>query len=247
MRSDPLDGDAAEKFSSPNGPVDDDAERWERLREVLTCFSHRCRNSLNGIKMSLYLFKRGLDGQAPECLNGLDRLYRDIERSFDQFRVIYRPLSVTVIRHPLGRLITERVPSWREWFGERGRCLDVEPPDHDPAGDFDPIYLGLGLDAFVAWRAEAGFALSRPRLSWSVTDDRFYVNWEEAHEQSGNGSGSHPNGCAGGRATIPYDSLALSLLVRIVAAHGGRLERTGDHAITIRMHWPRFQGCAVDA
>ncbi len=37
------------------------------------------------------------------------------------------------------------------------------------------MYLGLGLDAFVAWRAEAGHADWQARLSWRIADGFFEV------------------------------------------------------------------------
>ncbi len=61
-----------------------------------------------------------------------------------------------MVRSPLGLLVTERLPSWRSWFSGKGRTLDIDRPNHDDSGDFDPMYLGLGLDALIAWRAETG-------------------------------------------------------------------------------------------
>ena len=59
MSPQPHDGPAEEGLSSF------DSLRRSRIRrgsttsgEMLSSFNHRCRNSLNGIKMSLYLFKR---------------------------------------------------------------------------------------------------------------------------------------------------------------------------------------------
>lgn len=241
MISDPLDGDAEEGYSSP---IVEAAERLDHLRDGLTCFSHRCRNSLNGIKMSLYLFKRGLDGPMPDCVDRIDQLYREIERSFDRLRVIYRPLSVTVIRHPLGQFVAERLPLWREWFRARGRSLEVVPPEEDLPGDFDPVYLGLGLDAFVAWRAESCAPSSRPRLSWSVANERYSIEWEEGPGEGIGHAVSGRNGCSQAKGVVSEDSLALSLLARVVAAHGGHLERTGDQSVVVRMCWPRFHSCA---
>ena len=43
------------------------------LRDLLSSFNHRCRNSLNGIKMSLYLYKRELGGLVPENLGDIFR------------------------------------------------------------------------------------------------------------------------------------------------------------------------------
>ena len=123
---------------------------------MLSSFNHRCRNSLNGIKMSLYLFKREVGGPMPGSLGELERSYQQLEVLFDRLQVIYRPLSLTLVRSPLGRFFDERLPSWRSCFSRRGRTLDLARPADDLPGDFDPMYLGLGLDAFVAWRAESG-------------------------------------------------------------------------------------------
>ena len=52
--------------------------------------------------MSLYLFKREADGPMPECWIELERIYEELEVSFDRLQVIYRPLPVTMVRSPLG-------------------------------------------------------------------------------------------------------------------------------------------------
>ena len=49
----------------------DDPERVECLRKMLSSFNHQCRNSLNGIKMSLYLFKREAGGPMPSAGSNL--------------------------------------------------------------------------------------------------------------------------------------------------------------------------------
>ena len=149
----------------------DDPERVESLRKMLSSFNHQCRNSLNGIKMSIYLFKREAGGPMPQRWLELERTYQELERLFDRLQVIYRPLSLTLVRSPFGQLVSERLPTWRSWFDLRGRALDVAPPGDDGPSDFDPMYLGLALDAFVAWRAEAGYANFQTSLSWKIEDD----------------------------------------------------------------------------
>jgi hypothetical protein len=220
----------------------DDSERFERLRQILSTFNHRCRNSLNGIKMSLYLFRRSVDGPMPSGWNELERTYREIEKSFDRLQVIYRPLTMSFVRSPLGQLIAERLPSWRSWFSAHGNSLEIERPDRDTPGDFDPIHLGLGLDAFVAWRAETGSPGSQPRLGWRVSAGSFHVTWTETPRTR-----ELRDDCQRGSSTesanfIRGDSLAIPLFARVVAVHGGSLERTGSHAVTLTIRWPQLQG-----
>ena len=113
--------------------------------EMLRSFNHRCRNSLNGIKMSLYLFKREASGPLSCRFVELERTYRAIERSFDRFQVIYRPVSLTMVRSPFGQLVADRLPSWRAWFGSNRHSFQIEAPDQDLAGGLRPDLPGVGV------------------------------------------------------------------------------------------------------
>ena len=179
MSPQPHEGPAEQGPSSSTLGLEDDPEGLDHLRQMLGRFNHRCRNSLNGIKMGLYLFKREGEGPMHRCWIELAQIYEEIERMFDRLQVIYRPLSVTMVRSPLGLLVTERLPSWRSSFSRKGRTLDIDRPNQDDSGDFDPMYLGLGLDAFIAWRAEAGHPKWQSCLSWRIADGCFEVSWDE--------------------------------------------------------------------
>jgi hypothetical protein len=242
MSPQPHDGPAEEGHSTSTLRAVEDPKRVESLRQVLSSFNHRCRNSLNGIKMSLYLIKREVAGPMPGHWSELERTYQELEVFFDRLQVIYRPLSLTLVHSPFGLLIHEHLPLWRSSFSARGRTLEVAPPADDLAGDFDPMYLGLALDAFVAWRAESGRTNSKTVLSWKTADGFFDVRWEEGTPgntfpedgcEEGQLEGSSPNG--------PVDSLAQPLLKRIVAAHGGLLKTTDDSNMVITLRWPQFQ------
>jgi hypothetical protein len=233
---------AQEGLSTSILRVVDDPERIEPLRQILSTFTHRCRNSLNGIKMSLYLFKREGVGSVPAGLSELERTYQNLELLFDRLQVIYRPFTLTLVRAPLGQLVSERLPSWRSWLNVKGRTLEVSAPAIDLAGDFDPMYMALGLDAFVAWRADAAHTDRPARLSCGIADGFFEVRWEEGpstqcfppeDRKFRHQKGSRPDG--------QVDSLALPLLARIVAAHGGYMETGSDPALVMSLRWPRFQ------
>jgi hypothetical protein len=214
------------------------------LREMLSSFNHRCRNSLNGIKMSLYLFKRELGGPTPGSLGELERSYHQLEVFFDWLQMIYRPLSLTLIRSPLGRFIDERLPSWRSRFSARGRSLDLAPPADDLPGDFDPMFLGLGLDAIVTWRADASEANVKAILSWRIADGSLEIRWEE--RRLANGSLSHEHDREAAHRSVPdfrVNSLAQVLLKRIISAHGGSLDTTYDPTFVMALRWPRLQVC----
>jgi hypothetical protein len=240
---------------APDGPTDevlsttilsliDNPERIESLRQMLGSFNHRCRNSLNGIKMSLYLCKRQAAGPLAEYWFEFERTYQEVERLFDRLQVIYRPLALTLVRSPLGQLVNEHSASWSSWFdGKRGTLL-VEPPRADPPGDFDPMYLGLGLDAFVAWRADTAFAGSQARMTWRFRDDFFELEWEEGRRAESAFAQERETGVdQGTRGKQGVDCLALPLLARIVSAHGGTLKADHDPAFVMRLRWPRFSGC----
>ena len=235
-------GPAEEGLSCSALPAVENHERIGHLREMLSSFNHRCRNSLNGIKMSLYLFKREVGLPMPGTLGELERSYQQLEVLFDRLQMIYRPLTLTLIRSPLGRFFDERLPSWRSCFNLRGRTLDLAPPADDLPGDFDPMYLGLGLDAFVAWRAESGQRDGNTVLSWRIVDGSFEIRWHE--RRASNGSRTREREMVqtqGFRPDDRIDSLAHPLLKRIVGAHGGSVETNCDPAFVTTVRWPCSQ------
>jgi hypothetical protein len=233
---------AEEGLSCSALPAVENHERIGHLREMLSSFNHRCRNSLNGIKMSLYLFKRDVGGPMPRCLGELERSYQQLEVLFERLQLIYRPLTLTLVRSPLGRFFDERLPSWRNCFNLRGRMLDLARPADDLPGDFDPMYLALGLDAFVAWRAESGQPDGNPILSWRIVDSSFEFRWYERRLAKGSRTPERDNGQSPGFGPDErIDSLAHRLLNRIVAAHGGSVQTNCDPAFVTTVRWPRFQ------
>ena len=237
----PREGPADEGFPCSAVHLADEPERIERLRHLLRGFNHRCRNSLNGIKMSLYLAKRQWNGEAPPFWVELEQTYLEIERLFDRLQMIYRPLSMTMVRSPLGQLVAERLPSWRSWFTPNGLTLEVDPPEQEVSGDFDPMHLGQGLDAFVAWRAVRCSAMGKPQLSWRIEAGCFEIAWSEGLSRSPQTSRKYESQLTDEASPSSLvDCLALPLLARIVAAHGGSQETSRDPAFGLKLRWPRF-------
>jgi hypothetical protein len=241
MSPQPQEGPADGGLSSSVLPLVDDPERIDRLRHLLSGFNHRCRNSLNGIKMSLYLSKREWNGLTPPCWHELEQTYQEIERLFDRLHFIYRPLCMTMVRSPLGQLVAERLPSWRSLFTRTGRTLEVDPPPQEARGDFDPMHLGLGLDAFIAWRADQSAAKGNPRLSWRIDTGCFEIAWRDGHSQNTVDS-PETETCYTDETSRPsrVDCLALPLLARIVSAHGGSQEAMRDPTFGLTLRWPQF-------
>src|SRR5262249_1748191 len=169
--------------------------------------------------------------------------YQEIERLFDHLQAIYRPMMVTLVRSPLGRLVADHTPKWRSWLQSHGRTMRLDPPRQDPPGDFDPLQLGMGLAALIAWRAETEEAGRQPRLSWRIDEGFFEVCWDEARRSSplrrrDRQSRRSTRSTASGQV-IP---LAIPLLARIVTAHGGCLESAHEPStgFCMRLRWPQF-------
>src|SRR5262249_4604588 len=96
-------------------------------------------------------------------------------------------------------------------------------------GDYDPIRLASGLDAFVEWRSEVGEAGSPASLCWAIRGDRFEVAW---HEPAAGGL-SRPDPPQAGP-----DPLALPLLARVITAHGGNTALDVGDGLRIEASWP---------
>jgi hypothetical protein len=207
---------------------------------LLRHFSHRCRNTLSGIKLGLYLLKKEQEGRSPSRWTELGRTYDEIEKLFDKLQRIYQPTSLTVVRSPLGQLFAEWLPLWRSRYAAWGRTILVDPPQREFPGDFDPTHLGFGLDAFVAWRAESADS-REPRLAWRGIGGHFEISWQESPVEGHNGQtrsqrsspDSSPADCTG--------SMALLLLARVAADHNGQLEARSEPALDVTVRWPQFR------
>ncbi len=242
MNLHPHDGPAAEGSSYSALCAADESQRLERLQQMLSTFSHRCRNSLNGIKMSMYLFKREFGDPAPQYCSELERTYQELEVLFDRLQIIYRPLSVTFVQSPLGQLFSERLPTWRSWLRARGKTIDLSPPANEVAGDFDPMYLGIGLDALVKWRAESGSRPARALLGWRITDGHFEVSWHETRlANNPDRRGCESDGSNERDPGERTDSLAYPLLKRIIDAHDGVLDVTHEPDFGVELRWPQLR------
>jgi hypothetical protein len=223
--------------AAPSG----DPDALDPFLQLLRRYNHRCRNSLSGIKMGLYLLEREAALPAAEHYSELSLIYEDIERLFDRLQMIYRTCSLTWVRSPLGQLIAERLPSWRNWFSARGQSLQIDPPLRDDPGDFDPTYLGTGLDAFAAWRAAACDRHRQPRLSWRIHAGSFEVCWDERAHSSEACVQELDNDCSRQREdSESSDSLAMILLGKVVSAHRGQVETTSGPPFGAKLHWPQI-------
>jgi hypothetical protein len=208
-----------------------DPESLDSLHGLLGGFCHKCRNALNGLKLSLYLAKRLSHPEALAQLKELESHYDSLERLFDRLQLICRPMAITPITLPLGLLIEERRGTWDEWMARRGRRLLVSSPGEAVIGEFDPNRLTQGLDALVAWRAGDGAPGEPARLRWRLQNQQFQLDWVERSAQ-----GLDLDSAPGGLDLS--ESLALPLLARVISAHGGHLDLTVRDGLRIGLRWP---------
>ena len=207
---------------------------------ILRKFSHRCRNSLSGIKLGLYLLRKESQDTSNCRWSDLGRTYDEIEKLFDRLDRIYHSAPLTLVRSPLGQLFAERLRLWQSLYPNWAQSVRLEPPETDPPGDFDPSHLGLGLDAFVMWRACSGDS-REPCLSWHASGAQFHISWKETSDRI---ESAAIDPADSPRAYPPGDctgSLALLLLARVAADHGGDLETRHDPSLNALIRWPQFR------
>ena len=231
MRSLPQERPAEEELCSSLLRIVQDNRKIEQLREDLSGFSHRCRNLLNGMKMSLYFVRRGADRPLPAWWADVEQSYGGIEQLLDRLQVIYRPMTLTLVRAPFRSLVQDHEPQWRDSFGGSSRTLAIVPPAEECSCAFDPMLLSGGFDAFLRWRASMLLPGQRARLSWRTVGrpTRGVLAGEpgRASIRRGIRTRSLP-GAGDARSRSPM--LALPLLARVVTAHqdpsSGPIRRT---------------------
>ncbi len=213
--------------------------RIEKLREELGGFTHRCRNLLNGMKMSLYFVRRGAECPLPPWWDEVERNYQGIESLLDELQSIYCPMFLTPICARLGSLVHDRWPVWSDWFATAGASLSIVPPAHETPGQFDPMYLCMGLDVFVRWRASAISPEKQARLIWRTANSQFEMCWQELalanrpHDRTSGATERRASSC--GPCT---PSLALPLLARVMTAHQGTMQWSHEPDFRVQLRWP---------
>src|SRR5262245_10990975 len=93
-----------------------DEDETAQLRDLLSGFTHRCRNLLNGMKMSLYFVRKKANGRPPRALTEVEATYGSIEHLFDQLQRIYCPVNLTPMSADFGCLVADRERGWCESF-----------------------------------------------------------------------------------------------------------------------------------
>jgi len=205
----------------------EDPVRIGSLHEVLREYCHECRNILNSMKLSLYLARRSAASTCHDPWCQLESDYRIIERLIDQLQIICRPMPLAPMTTTLGDVLEERRPAWARWLARRGRTLELVGPKKATRGVFDPIRLTQGLDALAAWRSERGAPGTAVRVEWRARCDHFHLTWDEIESDGGPKDGGW------------CDGLALPLVARVIAAHGGSFEVSRRENLRFRMRLPR--------
>ncbi|WP_165227184.1 HAMP domain-containing histidine kinase [Aquisphaera insulae] len=222
-----------------------DERHVDQLRESLSGFSHRCRNLLNGMKMSLYFVRRAGADSLPSWWDDMEASYGGMEQLFEHLQAIYRPMPLSTIDARVGVLLRDLGATWRQRFASSGRSLELCPPAEEAVLPFDPMRLSMGLEAFLSWRSVAMPPDRRGRLEWRTEKGRFQACWHEAGslepptEPGWAEAGPEPDS----PATGPL-ALALPLLTRVVAAHRGKLRWSRSPGLRVEFGWPI--GAAVE-
>ena len=247
MRPMPHEGTAESGLCCSLLPLVQSDQQIEQLREELGGFSHRCRNLLNGMKMSLYFMRRGASEPLPEWWDGLERNYRGIEELLDQLQAIYRPISLNLVRSQVRCLVQDRQRIWSDWFASSSGTLEFDPPEQESAGDFDPMCLTMGLDALARWRAAALSAGPSARISWCTPDGHFELNWNEfAATAPLPFRPVAPASSSTSSLFSAHQPLALPLLARVMTAHQGTMEWSQQPQFQIVLRWPLHQANRLD-
>jgi hypothetical protein len=203
----------------------DPAER-DRLHELLGGFCHQCRNTLNSMKLSLYLAKRGSDTKRRAVWSDLEPRYMAVEQFIERLQLIVRPMALTPVRLALSLLFEERGGAWSATMAASGRTLTCVSPPDPVVVSFDPFHLGHALDGLVAWRAAAGPPGTEASLHWWVDRGRSYLEWSETVTNT-----ERP-------AATRDEALVLPLLGRVATAHGGSFSIDARDGLLIRLNWP---------
>ncbi|WP_254054049.1 hypothetical protein [Singulisphaera sp. GP187] len=209
--------------------VASDPFKVRALHDILGVFCHQCRNTLNSLKLSLYLTKRDASHVASPLWGELDQRYHEVELLFDRLQAICRPMTLTPLRASLSLIMKERGASWVEAMAARDRSLRLVPPKSSDVGEFDPIRLPECLNTFILWRAEVGERGQPAQLGWRIEDDHFLIEWDEP---SSFGVGGTPE------RSDRSDPLALPLLARVLSAHGGTMTLDFHDGLHLRATWP---------
>jgi len=209
--------------------VASDPGRVAVLHRILGEFCHQFRNKLNSLKLSLYLAKRCHGSREARIWTDLEEKYRDVEQFMDQFQLICRPMALAPVRLSLEMFVQDRRRFWESCISVHGRRLELLPPPEPTIGWFDPCRLAQGMDALVAWRAQAGEAGSPIRIRWWAQDDLICLEWDEPIDL-------HADDFAG---SSQEQSLALPMLARIMSVHHGQLSLTLEEHWTLLLRWPR--------
>ena len=242
MRPLPQEGTAEEGLCCSLLRLVQNDQQIQQLREELGGFSHRCRNLLNGMKMSLYFMRRGAEQPLPQWWDALELNYRGIEELLDHLQAIYRPISLTLIRGTFRCLIQDRQKLWIDWFASSCGTQEIVPPGQESVGEFDPMYLTMGLDALVRWRASAIAFGQAARITWRTREGRFEVSWQEVGATAS--TPSRPCTQTSSDSPSPWGAhqpLALPLLARVMTAHRGTMEWSRDPAFHALLRWPLNQ------
>ncbi len=202
-------------------PVVANPEHVTLLYNQLREFCHDICNDLSRYRMQIYLARRDPSIAPGLPIDEIEARYQDLERFVAALQLICRPMQPMRMPIALDLILEERHVEWTETFAHHGRSLHWTSPAPQVNGAIDPGLLTDALDALVGWRAEVG---SEVQADWCVVGDALRLNWAEPHAVDGSG------GERGINRRMPC--LALALVGRVFAAHGGTLtvnEDSGFH------------------
>jgi len=207
-----------------------DPSRTDELYGVLGEFCHGVRDHLNALKISLYVANQSPDAEFARSWREVHEQYLGVEQFVDQFQTVFRPMSLNLMSVSLGRLLEENRETWERLVQGKGATLVLSRPKTDRVGTFDPMRLADALERFMHWRATEIVPGTVVHLSWATEGDLFRIAWEE---RAADGSTERPPGdkCRVG-------IMALPMLARVMALHGGVLSvRPGD-GCAVELRWP---------
>jgi hypothetical protein len=207
-----------------------DPSRTDELYSVLGEFCHGIRDRLNALKISLYVVNQSVGAERGQCWQDVHEQYLGVEHFVDQFQTVFRPMSLNLMNVSLGRLLDENRDAWEALVRSRGANLFWSRPKTDPVGTFDPMRLIDALERFVQCRAAELAPGTLVHVSWSSEDGQFRLTWDERKPAVALGQPPHEE-CRNG-------IMALPMLARVMALHGGTIAARSRDGCGIDLRWP---------